>query len=255
MLYVDGEMPCESLHERIAGMGGVENLTVLNHEALFHLGGEVLNLGDATVQDELTTRLLEDGVKVVFLDNLSCLFSGVKENDADSWENVLSWLLTLRRHRIAVVVVHHSGRNKEMRGTSRREDAAFWVIRLETVSAEGKEGACFVSRFTKERNSGKEQPAIEWTFRTASDGRVAIADAAGGGPGCVPPVDRGRIDQRRGHRPGDGFEQRHGVAPGQARDGRRLAVQERTRIRARLKQRSSLATASFTRLHPGEVNE
>ena len=44
VLYVDGEMPCESLGERIAGMGGVENLAVLNHEALFHLSGKVLNL-------------------------------------------------------------------------------------------------------------------------------------------------------------------------------------------------------------------
>ena len=67
--------------------------------------------------------MLEDGVKVLFAeDNLSCLFSGVKENDADASESVLQWLLTLRRHRIAVEFVHHSGRNKEtMRGTSRRE--------------------------------------------------------------------------------------------------------------------------------------
>ncbi len=31
VLYVDGEMPCEALHERIAGMGAGGNLSVLNH--------------------------------------------------------------------------------------------------------------------------------------------------------------------------------------------------------------------------------
>ena len=98
-------------------------------------------------------KMLKDGDKVVFLDNLSCLFSGVKENDADAWEVVLPWFLTLRRHRISVVVVHHSGRNKEMRGTSRREDAAFWVIRLDEIEGEQRRGLFPVSLC-----KGPEQP-------------------------------------------------------------------------------------------------
>ena len=178
VLYVDGEMPCESIRSRIAGMGGVENLSVLSHEALFHLSDKVLNLADRDTQDALTARMLADGISVVFLDNLSCLFSGVKENEADSWEPVLQWLLTLRRHRIAVVVICHAGRNKEMRGTSRREDAAFWVIRLDEVQGDEREGAQFLSRFTKDRNSQSEQPATQWSFTTAPDGRVSIATSA-----------------------------------------------------------------------------
>jgi hypothetical protein len=176
VLYVDGEMPCESLGERIQGMGGTENLTVLSHEALFHLTGNVLNLANPTTQDALTRVMLAGGVKVLILDNLSCLFSGVAENDADAWEGVLQWLLTLRRHRIAVVLVHHSGRNKTtMRGTSRREDAAFWVIRLDEMAGEQREGARFISRFTKDRNSRKEQTALQWHFLTETDGAVHIS--------------------------------------------------------------------------------
>ena len=175
VLYVDGEMPCEALGARITGMGGRDDLAVLNHEALFHLTGQVLNLADPVAQSVLTARLLADGITVVFLDNLSCLFSGVKENDADAWEAVLGWLLTLRRHRIAVVLVHHSGRNKEtMRGTSRREDAAFWVIRLDEVHEERREGACFRSQFTKDRNSRVEQTALEWHFGTTASGRTQV---------------------------------------------------------------------------------
>jgi hypothetical protein len=64
-----------------------------------------------------------------------------------------------------------------MRGTSRREDAAFSVIRLEEPTdkdIELKDGARFVSRFTKDRNSRVEQPAIEWSFRTDDDGNTSI---------------------------------------------------------------------------------
>ena len=176
VLYVDGEMPCEDLGKRIEGMAGVDALSVLNHEALFHLSGKVLNLGDSVTQEVLTELLLAAKTKVLMLDNLSCLFSGVAENDADAWESVLQWLLILRRHRIAAVLIHHAGRNKEtMRGTSRREDAAFWVLRLDGIEDEHRKGARFLSRFTKDRNSPCEQAATEWRFTTLEDGTVEIA--------------------------------------------------------------------------------
>jgi hypothetical protein len=177
VLYVDGEMPCQSLQERIEGMGGDDELIVLNHESLFHLTGRVLNLTDPKSQQAITRLCLEKGIKVLILDNLSCLFSGMKENEADAWEAVLPWLLDLRRNRIAVAIVAHSGRNGNMRGTSRREDSAFSVIRLDDVADKGaclKEGARFIARFTKDRNSKIEQPAIEWTFKTGEDGKTAI---------------------------------------------------------------------------------
>jgi hypothetical protein len=177
VLYVDGEMPCRSLEQRIVGMGADDDLVILNHESLFHLTGKVLNLTDPKIQKAITRLCLEKGIKVMILDNLSCLFSGMKENDADAWESVLPWLLELRRNRIGVVIVAHSGRNGNMRGTSRREDAAFFVIRLDEVADKGanlKEGAKFIARFTKDRNSQTEQPAIEWTFQTGQDGMTSI---------------------------------------------------------------------------------
>jgi hypothetical protein len=176
VLYVDGEMPMESLEQRIRGMGADETLMVLNHEGLFHATGKVLNLTAPEAQDAITRLCLRDGIKVLMLDNISCLFNGMKENGADEWEMVLPWLLTLRRHRIAVLIVAHAGRNGMMRGTSRREDAAFSVIRLDEAQDAGtlKDGARFISRFTKDRNSRTEQPPIEWTFTTGADGLVDI---------------------------------------------------------------------------------
>ena len=124
-------------------MSGDENLTVLNHEALFHLKGKTLNIADSVMQEVLTGICGRNRGEGAFSRQPELPLSGVKENDADAWEVVLGWLFTLRRHRIAVVVVHHSGRNKEnMRGTSRREDAAFWVLRLDEIEdGERREGA------------------------------------------------------------------------------------------------------------------
>ena len=175
--YVDGEMAVDDMLERIDGMAGGPNLRILNHEALFHLSGKVINIAEPETQQALLDFCLETGLRVLILDNLSCLASGMAENDADAWEAVSNWLLTMRRHKVVLIVVHHAGRNGEMRGTSKREDAAFWVLRLDAVDGD-KEGtdrqARFISRFTKERNSGKSQTPLEWTFETGADGRTSI---------------------------------------------------------------------------------
>lgn len=177
VVYIDGEMALDGMLERMEGMQSGENLTVLNHEVLFHLGNKTLNLADRATQDALTAYLVEAGAGMLVLDNLSCLCAGMEENNSDDWELVLHWLLALRRLKIVVLIVHHAGRNGDMRGTSRREDAAFWMLKLD-YSDEAKSGASrmakFVSMFTKERNSGREQMPYEWTFETDSAGVVRV---------------------------------------------------------------------------------
>jgi putative DNA primase/helicase len=101
----------------------------------------------------------------------------MEESSSDSWELVLPWLLQLRRLKIAVIIVAHAGRNGFMRGTSRREDSAFWILKL-TPTGDDKTGgerqATFISHFDKERNSGKAQQPIEWTFETDASGIVKV---------------------------------------------------------------------------------
>jgi hypothetical protein len=177
VLYIDGEMPLESIQQRIEGMGASNNLYVLNHESLFQDRHHALNLADPTAQEAITSLCLKNDIKVVILDNLSCLFSGIKENDNDAWEMVLPWLLSMRRHRIAVIIVAHSGRDgKNMRGASRREDAAFFVIRLEDVddASESSDGARFVSVFTKNRNCPNDERRYEWGFKPYGANQILI---------------------------------------------------------------------------------
>lgn len=172
VLYVDGEMPADLMRLRDKGLerraGDVE---FLNHEILFDRTRKVLNITEPGVQQAITSHCLHTGVKVVILDNLSTLASGMKENDSFDWEKVNNWLLQFRRHKIAVVVIHHAGRNGEARGTSKREDAAFWVIALDDAKkqSDDKKGARFISRFTKpSRNTQEEIPAHEWHVTTDS---------------------------------------------------------------------------------------
>ena len=170
VLYVDGEMPLDGICERDAALSSTAeaNIFYLQHEALFHSTGRVLNLTNPLAQAALLEKCLREKIEVLILDNLSCLFSGIAENDADAWEQVLPWLLDLRRNRIAVVFIAHAGRSGvTMRGTSRREDAAFWIIQLAAAQDAGEvqTGAKFVARFVKNRNATEtECPPLEWYF-------------------------------------------------------------------------------------------
>jgi hypothetical protein len=179
VLYVDGEMPADLMRERIEGLdASKDNFLFLNHEILFDRTGKVLNIANRDVQQAITQCCVAGGVKVLFLDNLSTLASGMKENEADSWELVNPWLLDLRRRKIAVVIVHHAGRSGEMRGTSKREDNVFWIIALDDAkeNAVDKRGARFISRFTKpSRNTQEEIPAYEWHFVTEDSSVVTVS--------------------------------------------------------------------------------
>jgi hypothetical protein len=179
VLYVDGEMVLSVIRERIIALSGScpDNLHVLSHELLFHQQQATINLARFDDQNAVLNWCLENGIRVLVLDNLSCLMSGVKENDADSWECIKLWLLKLRRHRIAVVLVHHSGRDgKDLRGTSKREDDAFWIMRLEEpVDQKGEaRGARFVSRFTKNRNAPADPLSLVWNIESEIDGSVKV---------------------------------------------------------------------------------
>ena len=174
VLLVDGEMALDSVRERDASLRhGSGDFYVLSHSWLFEKAGCILNLSNVATQLALFQLCINHHFDLLILDNLSCLFSGMAENDADSWEQVLPWLLDLRRHKIAVIVIHHSNRSGlHMRGTSKREDAAFWVLRLDGVPDHSRdtEGARFGSRFTKARQGTRDEiEPLEWDFQ--SDGQ------------------------------------------------------------------------------------
>jgi hypothetical protein len=179
-LYIDGEMSLGAMQERLKllDQGQEDNLIILSWERMMDKERELLNLCDPCYQEVILDYCMKEKVKVVFLDNLSSLFRGMKENEADSWEQVLDWLLTLRQSGIAVVIVHHANRDgNDMRGTSRREDAADWVIKVSPnfKFAKINEGTAFTTTFTKNReDNGKHEESMDWTFIT-EDGKTNVS--------------------------------------------------------------------------------
>lgn len=174
VLVIDGEMPADELDQRIRGLGGDDNLLVLSHEAMFHQGGRSLNLARQEDQQEILRYVIKQGVKVLVLDNLSCLVSGLRENDGDAWEPMKLWFLELRRHRVAVVLVHHAGRKGEARGTSKREDDLFWALSLKETDENAANGARFKSTFTKNRNSARDEPDYNWAVSPKQGGGYEV---------------------------------------------------------------------------------
>jgi putative DNA primase/helicase len=77
---------------------------------------------------------LLEGTDLLILDNLSALCRSGNENDGQDWLPVQEWILGLRRRGISVLFVHHSGKNKSQRGTSKREDLLDTVIALKNPS-------------------------------------------------------------------------------------------------------------------------
>jgi hypothetical protein len=170
--YFDGEMPVDDIRNRDAALGKpCPQLTFINHELLFRRTSRTLNLANLETQRAITKFCVDGCCDVLMLDNLSTLASGLDENAGSDWEILQSWLLDLRRRGISVIFIHHAGRNREMRGHSKREDPAFWIIALDSVdSIETVPGTKFVARFVKNRNATALPSPIEFYFQPSGDG-------------------------------------------------------------------------------------
>ena len=168
VLYVDGEMSLDDYRDRVRTLSdGPGAFSTLSHQQVFNRTQKALCLSDRTQQDELTRLCERERVDILVLDNGACLFRSVAENDADQFRDMIEgWLLDLRRRGIAVVLVQHAGRNGAIRGTSKREDAAFWILRLDDAGEpDGGHGARFITRFAKNRNASQDPPPLDWSFK------------------------------------------------------------------------------------------
>lgn len=154
VLYIDGEMPPALFQERLnllAGGVAPENFMTLS---ACHAGEQWVDFADPHGRFQLIEVIQHTKPKVVILDNKSTLFSSPKENDADSWQEVQQWFINLRRMGIALILVHHSGKNGLQRGTSLTEVVLDTIIKLSQPrdGTSSTEGARFVLAFEKNRH-------------------------------------------------------------------------------------------------------
>ena len=180
VIYFDAEMNLPDVQER-AGMLGIEsaNFKWLSNEYLFVRGGQGVNIASLIHQAALS-EMLPNGCLFI-IDNLSTAQLGMAENDNDSFDEIRDWLLSLRHRRITVMIIHHAGRNGAMRGSSRREDMAHWIISLKDASNEDGEEKAFLTTFLKSRNCRAiEAPPLKWTMKQHNERIVFVCEPHSG---------------------------------------------------------------------------
>lgn len=157
-LYIDGEMSCEEFQERLKKLTkylppAQANLSILSFERMKLNGDSIPNLAEQKWRDDLYNTLKHDrSIKLVIIDNLSCIISRISENSKQQWDDINQWLLSIRRLGVAVIMVHHTGKNGRQRGTSAREDNIDVSISLTQVNDyQRKDGAKFKVNFLKAR--------------------------------------------------------------------------------------------------------
>ena len=191
VLYVDGEMPRQTLLERLAGLAAGGRIAPVN-DNLRLLAAE----GDGRKRPELGTRqgramiesAIGDGVDLVVLDSLAVLMRGRRVNPGRAWLVVEDWLLDLRRRGFAVLVVRNGSPGPYQCETTRHADVVDTAIALHhPADYEPLDGARFVAQVTKGRALhgldarpfeallDEEDGALRWMVFSPEDALVARA--------------------------------------------------------------------------------
>lgn len=201
-LYIDGEMAEYELQERLIDL----HMESPKAEATFKLisadnmrsrGVHGLNLTNQSCRDGIAKYLKNHPeFKLLIIDNLASLTPGLDENIKKDWDNINQWLLGLRANGIAVVMIHHTGKGGEQRGTSAREDNLDISIKLKRPEGYSQtEGALFDVEFTKGRSIygdsakpfrlhlEKTTGQLAWTVETGETKREQIISMSNDGIG------------------------------------------------------------------------
>lgn len=134
VVYMDGEMRARGLQERFKLIhhksskpdeAALANLKIISRD---HFGETIGSIDDPLGQQALDA-LLPDSMALLIIDNLSAWTSGGRE-DANSWATIKTWLIEKRLQGVAVLLIHHTGKSGQQRGTSAHEDLLDYSILL-----------------------------------------------------------------------------------------------------------------------------
>jgi hypothetical protein len=153
VLYIDGELPSESMQERVDL--ACKWFKVTNARRL-----SVLNLEQFDDTEPLDTeegqRWLDNIIKrrgpfdFIFFDNLMALCEGIMKEE-ESWRALLPYVLDLGKRRIGQLWMHHTGHDKSHGyGTKTREWHLDTVMMMDALTQDHPN---FELKFTKSRRS------------------------------------------------------------------------------------------------------
>jgi len=174
-LYIDGEMPGGDMQQRILELEKSYHskkkipIQFLSGDDMRYRNLRAPNLANADCRNGILNYLKkQEDIRLLILDNISCLTPGLDENARKDWDVVSQWLLQLRSMGKAVILMHHQGKNNTQRGTSAREDLLNVSIKLKRPEGyQSEEGARFIVEFTKNRRFyGKDAKSFELKLQT-----------------------------------------------------------------------------------------
>ena len=176
VLFVDGEMPLVALQERLGGVVAGALNSPPEDDFLRFLPADWFRDGLPDLASPEGRAMLEAmaaETALVVLDNLSSLAGG-RENEGDDWRPMQDLVLSLRRRGTSTLLVHHSGKGGQQRGTSRREDVLDTVIALRRPeNYQATQGARFEVHFEKARGfTGSDATPFEAALRVTPDGAL-----------------------------------------------------------------------------------
>ncbi len=174
VLYIDGELPAKTFQDRMALL-----VKSFDHEPLedgFQIltpdlqpDGIMPNL--STTEGQAAIDEYANKADLIIVDNLSCLARSGKENEGESWLPIQAWALRHRAQGRSILFVHHSGKNGQQRGASRREDVLDVVMVLKRPEEyQANEGARFDLLFEKSRNlTGEDVTPLSVALQSDGD--------------------------------------------------------------------------------------
>lgn len=157
---LDGEMRIASLKERLSLIhsrnqdiesraAAEENLIIISRDCM---STEIGSLDTIDGQKQIDA-LIPEGVSLIVIDNLSAWTTGGRE-DSNAWSCIKAWLIAKRLAGVAVLLIHHAGKNGQQRGSSAHEDLLDYSILLSPMpSSAGREDTRFSVQHTKLRDN------------------------------------------------------------------------------------------------------
>ncbi len=175
--YLDGEMKAVDFYDRFRQIFNrdskdgskkrvVKNFHLIGRTAFKHDIGFIDNEDDQAFIESL----LPESCDLLIVDNLSAWKSSGSE-DGNAFAPIKRWLAHLRTLGIAVLLIHHAGKNgSSQRGTSIHEDMLDYSILLREDKKgqhKPKNGTSFLLEHTKLRGLHPEIPKLcRYTFTT-----------------------------------------------------------------------------------------
>lgn len=155
--YLDGEMRIRGFKERISALmrfdsksgsreRGSTNFFIISRDLAGHPIGHI----DTEEGQQAIEQSLPEGVSFLVVDNLSAWTEGGGEGT--SWQMIKQWLIAMRLRGIAVLLLHHAGKNGAQRGTSAHEDLLDYSIRVSPVPDPDSSVTIFDIEHTKLRD-------------------------------------------------------------------------------------------------------